>query len=155
MRRTYPTGGRGAGRDQGPPSRPGRGPATWAGVVYIAFVVDTFSRLIVGWSAATVKATVFVLDAVEMAIWQRDRDQHPVRPGELIHHSDAGSQGGFNWSSQHLDHGGVRWDGASDECWRRRRVLGGSGQRIGRSGHRCVPRGGRSRLARCSGSSGA
>ncbi|MEU8911681.1 IS3 family transposase, partial [Streptomyces mirabilis] len=36
---------------------------TWAGVVYVAFVVDTFSRRIVGWSAATVKETVFVLDA--------------------------------------------------------------------------------------------
>jgi putative transposase len=34
---------------------------TWAGVVYVAFVVDTFSRRIVGWSAATVKETVFVL----------------------------------------------------------------------------------------------
>ncbi len=65
---------------------------TWAGVVYVAFVVDTFSRRIVGWSAATVKETVFVLDALEMAVWQRDRDQQPVRPGELIHHSDAGSQ---------------------------------------------------------------
>ncbi|AXE76026.1 hypothetical protein C5746_39470 [Streptomyces atratus] len=69
---------------------------TLSGVVYVAFVVDTFSRRIVGWSAATVKETVFVLDALEMAVWQRDRDQHPVRPGELIHHSDAGSQGGFN-----------------------------------------------------------
>ncbi|WP_256923601.1 IS3 family transposase [Streptomyces sp. 13-12-16] len=75
---------------------------TWAGIVYVAFVVDTFSRRIVGWSAATVKETVFVLDALEMALWQRDRDQHPVQNGELIHHSDAGSQGGFNWSSQHL-----------------------------------------------------
>ncbi|MDX3351726.1 MULTISPECIES: IS3 family transposase [Streptomyces] len=81
---------------------------TWAGVVYVAFVVDTFSRRIVGWSAATVKETVFVLDALEMAIWQRDRDEQPVRPGELIHHSDAGSQGGFNRSSQHLDFGGVQ-----------------------------------------------
>jgi putative transposase len=59
---------------------------TWAGVVYVAFVVDTFSRRIVGWSAATVKETVFVLDALQMAVWQRDRDQHPVQPGELIHH---------------------------------------------------------------------
>ncbi|MFG2525398.1 IS3 family transposase [Streptomyces sp. NPDC048527] len=57
--------------------------------VYVAFVVDTFSRRIVGWSAATVKETVFVLDALEMAIWQRDRDQQSVQPGELIHHSDA------------------------------------------------------------------
>ncbi|MFJ4806711.1 hypothetical protein [Streptomyces murinus] len=38
------------------------------------------------------KETVFVLDAMEMAIWQRDRDQRPVEKGELIHHSDAGSQ---------------------------------------------------------------
>ncbi len=51
---------------------------TFAGVVYVAFVVDTFSRRIVGWSAATVKETVFVLDALEMAIWQRDRDQRPI-----------------------------------------------------------------------------
>lgn len=41
---------------------------TWAGVVYVAFVVDTFSRRIIGWSAATVKETVFVLDALEMAL---------------------------------------------------------------------------------------
>lgn len=80
---------------------------TWAGVVYIAFVVDTFSRRIVGWSAATVKETVFVLDAVEMAIWQRDRDQHPVQPGELIHHSDAGSQYTSFRLAEHLDAAGI------------------------------------------------
>ncbi|MFJ7769710.1 DDE-type integrase/transposase/recombinase [Streptomyces sp. NPDC097107] len=48
---------------------------TWAGVVYVAFAVDTFSRRIVGWSAATVKETVLVLDALETAIRQRDRDE--------------------------------------------------------------------------------
>ncbi|WSC18080.1 DDE-type integrase/transposase/recombinase [Streptomyces brevispora] len=64
----------------------------WSAVVYVAFVVDTFSRRIVGWSAATVKETVFVLDALEMAVWQRDRDHHPIQSGKLIHHSDAGSQ---------------------------------------------------------------
>ncbi|MGV4891401.1 DDE-type integrase/transposase/recombinase [Streptomyces viridosporus] len=64
---------------------------TWSTIVYVAFVVDTFSRRIVGWSAATVKETVFVLDALEMAVWQRDRDQRPIRAGELSHHSDAGS----------------------------------------------------------------
>jgi putative transposase len=46
-----------------------------------------------------------VLDALEMAIWQRRRTGHDLRG--LVHHSDAGSQGGFNWSSQHLDRGGV------------------------------------------------
>ncbi|MDQ1051852.1 transposase InsO family protein [Streptomyces sp. V4I2] len=80
---------------------------TWAGVVCVAFVVDTFSRRIVGWSAATVKETVFVLDAVEMAIWQRDRDQHPVQPGELIHHSDAGSQYTSFRLAEHLDAAGI------------------------------------------------
>ncbi|MEU0673273.1 hypothetical protein ABZ330_10295 [Streptomyces sp. NPDC006172] len=47
--------------------------------VHVAFVVDTFSRRIVGWSAATVKETVFVRDALETAIWQRDRDQQSVQ----------------------------------------------------------------------------
>ncbi|MFE1292207.1 DDE-type integrase/transposase/recombinase [Streptomyces sp. NPDC058751] len=76
--------------------------ATFAGVVHVASVVDTFSRRVVGWSAATPKETRLVPDAPEMAPWQRDRDQRPYKEGELIHHSDAGSQGGFNWSSQHL-----------------------------------------------------
>ncbi|WP_307659156.1 IS3 family transposase [Streptomyces sp. V1I1] len=66
--------------------------ATWAGVVYIAFVVDTFSRRIVGWSAATTKHTELVLAALEMGLWQRDREGSPHQPGQLIHHSDAGSQ---------------------------------------------------------------
>lgn len=48
--------------------------AAWAGVVYVAFVVDTFSRRIVGWSAATTKHTELVLAAVEMGLWQRDRE---------------------------------------------------------------------------------
>ena len=82
--------------------------AAWSGVVYVAFVVDTFSRRIVGWSASMSKETQLVLDALDMGLWQRDRDSRPPAPGELIHHSDAGSQGGFNRSSQHLDFGGVR-----------------------------------------------
>ncbi|MFD9624145.1 DDE-type integrase/transposase/recombinase [Streptomyces virginiae] len=48
--------------------------ATWADTVYVAFVVDTFSRRIIGWSASTSKETQLVLDALEMALWQRDRD---------------------------------------------------------------------------------
>ncbi|MFF9143223.1 IS3 family transposase [Streptomyces albogriseolus] len=80
---------------------------TWSAVVYVAFVVDTFSRRIVGWSAATVKETVFVLDALEMAIWQRDRDQQPFQPGELIHHSDAGSQYTSFKLAEHLEAAGI------------------------------------------------
>ena len=64
--------------------------ATHAGIVYAAFVVDTFSRRIVGWSAATNKRTPLVLAALEMGLWQRDRAGQQ-RNG-LIHHSDAGSQ---------------------------------------------------------------
>lgn len=41
-----------------------------------------------------------------MALWGRDHARHRVTDG-LIHHSDVGSQGGFNRSSQHLDHGGA------------------------------------------------
>ncbi|MFE2095324.1 IS3 family transposase, partial [Streptomyces sp. NPDC059460] len=81
--------------------------ATWAGVVYVAFVVDTFSRRIVGWSAATSKETQLVLDALEMALWQRDRDEHPHVRGELIHHSDAGSQYTSFRLAEHLDAVGI------------------------------------------------
>ena len=80
---------------------------THSGVVYVAFVVDTFSRRIMGWSAATVKETVFVLDALEMALWQRDREQHPVIAGELVHHSDAGSQYTSFRLAEHLDAAGI------------------------------------------------
>ncbi len=69
--------------------------------------MDTFSRRIVGWSAATVKETIFVLDALEMAVGQRDRDQHPVRPGALVHHSDAGSQYTSFKLAEHLDAAGI------------------------------------------------
>jgi len=65
--------------------------ATWAGIVYVAFVADIYSRAIVGWAAATSKHTKLVLDALQMALWRRDRDGHPAGPG-LVHHSDAGSQ---------------------------------------------------------------
>ena len=64
--------------------------AAFAGMVYVAFVVDTFSRRIVGWSAATNKRTPLVLGALEMGLWQRGREGRE-REG-LIHHSDAGSQ---------------------------------------------------------------
>jgi putative transposase len=61
--------------------------ATWSGTVYVAFVIDVFSRLIVGWRAAASMRTELVLDALEMAIWRRAS----VLEG-LVCHSDAGSQ---------------------------------------------------------------
>ncbi|MEU8140260.1 IS3 family transposase [Streptodolium elevatio] len=81
--------------------------AARAGVVYVAFVVDTFSRRIVGWSASMSKQTQLVLDAVEMGLWQRDRDGRPHVPGELVHHSDAGSQYTSFRLAAHLDRAGI------------------------------------------------
>jgi transposase InsO family protein len=60
--------------------------ATWSGVVYVAFVVDVFSRRIVGWRAARTMKTDLVLDALEQALWSRQATEG------LIHHSDRGSQ---------------------------------------------------------------
>lgn len=65
---------------------------TWAGFVYVAFVVDVFAQRIVGWHAATDKKTGLVLTPVRIALWERDRQGHPVTAGNLLHHSDAGSQ---------------------------------------------------------------
>lgn len=58
---------------------------TWAGFLYLAVVLDAFSRRIVGWSMATTLHMQVVLDALNMALWQR-------RPSSVIHHSDHGSQ---------------------------------------------------------------
>jgi putative transposase len=65
--------------------------ATWSGVVYVAFVIDAFSRRIVGWKADTTMRTSLVLDTLEMALWTRERDGLPAGAG-LIHHTDNGSQ---------------------------------------------------------------
>ena len=60
---------------------------TWAGVAYVCFIVDAYSRMIVGWRAASHMRTTMVLDALEMARWSRGN----MLSG-LISHSDAGSQ---------------------------------------------------------------
>ena len=62
--------------------------ATWAGVVYVAFVIDAYARRIIGWRGAKSAEASFVLDALEQAIHAR----RPARSGGLIHHSDRGSQ---------------------------------------------------------------
>jgi putative transposase len=59
--------------------------ATWAGFLYLAVVLDAWSRRVVGWAMATHLRTELVLDALNMAIWQR-------RPKEVVHHSDHGTQ---------------------------------------------------------------
>ena len=64
---------------------------TWAGMVYVAFVIDAYSRRILGWRAATTMRTALVLDALEQALWTRRRDGAADLAG-LVHHTDAGSQ---------------------------------------------------------------
>jgi putative transposase len=61
--------------------------ATWSGFVYVALVVDAFSRFLVGWQASRSLRTDLALDALEMAVWQRHGDLEG-----LVHHSDRGSQ---------------------------------------------------------------
>src|ERR1700755_637133 len=73
---------------------------TWMGFVYVAFVIDAYSRRIVGWRAARSMTTDLVLDAVEHAFFTRAQEGNTNLKG-LIAHSDAGSQGGFNPPSQH------------------------------------------------------
>ena len=62
--------------------------ATWAGFVYVAFVIDTYARRIVGWRVSRTAHASFVLDALEQAL----HDRRPVHRGGLVHHSDRGSQ---------------------------------------------------------------
>jgi putative transposase len=61
--------------------------ATWSGFVYVALVIDAFSRYLVGWQASRSLRTDLALDALEMAIWRRQ-----AQLDGLVHHSDRGSQ---------------------------------------------------------------
>ena len=61
--------------------------ATWSGFVYVALVIDAFSRFLVGWQASRSLRTDLALDALEMAIWRRRG-----RLEGLVHHSDRGGQ---------------------------------------------------------------
>jgi len=61
--------------------------ATWSGFVYVAFVIDAFSRFIVGWQVSWSLRTDLALDALEMAIWRRKQ-----AVAGLVHHSDRGTQ---------------------------------------------------------------
>jgi putative transposase len=60
--------------------------ATWAGFVYVAFIIDVFARLVIGWRVARSMKTDLVLDALEQALWSRSNIDG------VIHHSDHGSQ---------------------------------------------------------------
>jgi putative transposase len=62
--------------------------ATWQGFVYVAFVIDTFARRIVGWRVSRTAHAGFVLDALDQAL----HDRRPTKGSGLVHHSDRGSQ---------------------------------------------------------------
>ncbi|WP_299451300.1 IS3 family transposase, partial [uncultured Serinicoccus sp.] len=63
---------------------------TWAGFVYVAFVMDLYSRRIVGWRVTASLHTDLALDALEQAIWQRQRQGRDLTG--LVHHADRGVQ---------------------------------------------------------------
>jgi putative transposase len=65
--------------------------STWSGWVYVAFVIDAYSRRILGWRTSARMTTPLVLDAIEHAIWTRRREGITDLSG-LIHHHDRGSQ---------------------------------------------------------------
>ena len=73
---------------------------TKAGFLYVAVVIDVWSRRVVGWSMRNDMATPLVTDALDMAISQRN-------PDRVIHHSDRGSQTRFKGSSQRCRRAGV------------------------------------------------
>jgi hypothetical protein len=117
---------------------------TLAGFCYVALCTDVYSRRILGWRVTTSKTTPLVTSVLEQALFTRRRADSRFTATGLVHHSDAGSQGGFKWSSQHLQRRGV-------SCLQRGRSVGvlvGSGMRIVRFDRGCGPRGVRRRPGR-------
>ncbi len=93
--------------------------STWSGFAYVGFVIDAYARRILGWRVASTMATSMVLDGIEQAIWTRQQEG-VMDLKDVVHHTDRGSQGGFNWSSQHLDFSEVRdgiWEAAVGSAW--------------------------------------
>lgn len=85
--------------------------STWAGFLYLAVVVDAFSRRVVGWAMATHLKTQLVLDALEMALLQR-------RPVGVVHHSDQGTQYTSIAFGRRCQEAGVRPSmGSAGDCY--------------------------------------
>jgi putative transposase len=123
---------------------------TGEGKLYLCAIKDVFSNRIVGYSIADNMTSALAVNALRMAIWRR-------RPVGTTLHSDRGSQGEFNRSSQHLNLGGVQGWRLRTGARRRamsRRVRAGSGVLTGPCGPRCAHRDGRNRRERCSGNFG-
>ncbi|RUP78725.1 hypothetical protein D8M20_06965, partial [Corynebacterium propinquum] len=75
---------------------------TGQGWMYLATVIDLSTRMVTGWQVADRMTSQLVIDALTMA------QNGGYVAGNAIFHSDRGSQGGFNWLSQHPEHGGMR-----------------------------------------------
>jgi putative transposase len=95
---------------------------SWEVVIYLAFIIDVFSRMIVGWQLAAHMRSTLVLDALRMAIGVRG----PGADLGLVHHSDQGSQyTSFDYTQALADHGllasmgavGSAYDNALAESW--------------------------------------
>ncbi len=79
---------------------------TWSGMAFTAFVTDVFSRRIVGWRTMGRMPTELPLDALEMALWIRDRAGQDVTG--VIQHSDAGAQyAGIRYAERLADAGAI------------------------------------------------
>ena len=124
------------------------------GKLYLDSVLDMGSRRVIGHALGEHHDTDLAYGSLAMAVAVRGGKE---QVDGVIMHTDQGSKGGFKWSSQHLDDGGVLW--RRGRCGRgrvrvARPVADGSGRRIVRCGRRCARRDGRSRRVRCSGRSG-
>lgn len=81
---------------------------TWVGFVYAAFILDVFAQKIVAWNVAPTKAVELVDVPLRMALWQRNRQGHPVVRGQLIGHAGAGSRYTSITFTDHLADEGIR-----------------------------------------------
>jgi putative transposase len=87
--------------------------ATWSGFCYVAFIIDAYSRFIVGWQASRSLRTDLALDALEMAIWRRRGELEG-----LVHHSDRGSQYlSIRYTERLADAGGVTSVGSRGDSY--------------------------------------
>jgi transposase InsO family protein len=87
--------------------------ATWSGFVYVALVIDAFSRFLVGWQASRSLRTDLALDALEMAIWRRQGQLDG-----LVHHSDRGSQYlSIRYTERLGQAGAVTWVGSRGDSF--------------------------------------
>ena len=88
---------------------------TFAGWVYCAFILDVFSRRVVGWQASTSLRTDLAFDALEMSLWTRRRDGHDT--SALVHHSDRGVQYvAVRYTERLAEAGAVASVGSKGDC---------------------------------------